>query len=880
MSGGQAAGNRSAQQLGQIFQPPKQYLQFPSSRPPFVSPDEYHRFDGRRGGRDEMADALVIKTPLKQKSVQEDNEVVEISEWTTSPGCAVGFTSPLLTPVSEKGRKTYSKSKVAKHNKSGGQTPVSNAGSPTGDNLTPVGSCRYDSSLGLLTKKFINLLKHTQDGILDLNKAAEILKVQKRRIYDITNVLEGIGLIEKKLKNRIRWKGIDDLGSVEVDGDASKLQAETESLTTKERRLDELISQMRENLRELTEDESNQKWLFITEDDIKGLPCFQNETLIAIKAPHGTTLEVPDPDEAIQCLAGEYLQRRYRIVLRSTMGPIDVYLVSQFEEKFEEMSGVEIPPKLLPTSNSDSVEYSMVPIVTEESRGNEMELDIQQSERIWSDVNSSHDFGGGMMKIVPSDIDTEADYWLLSDAGVSITEMWKTAQIEWDAMGRFGTESTDDFITDGATTPRPQTPPSGVVEMSLYVGHLSSHIRQEELERVFRRFGWCNVQLKDGYGFVVYQAPPDAERALRSLRGKPICGEQITINWSNRQPRPVQRLARTTRFNEPLKRRNFREENEEVGIRGSNARRGFYARTFHSSMYNRERQTLDDALDKKRGRTTDDITDIEGDKGVNLGMTNEGGMRALDQVENDRWGEPSIDTLNSNGIDNGDEFDRYEPYHGYDKRDENENVQIDSPSSRDRGHSTKTSSDENVTSPTSEQLECNKADDACTMLEDGNPSTSFKVDNEISGEHFGYNVDVVEDPTIRTDYNEKNICSDHSKYESDQHEDLPLKLKRWTSTQQEASSSTRLTTEEMFLALKHYGLEAPEESHSSITVEEYFGAARMWPWEMIYYRQSKKGPISTENYARRLEQNRQFGIVDKYIRSSSGWGEHNRQQDT
>lgn len=30
--------------------------------------------------------------------------------------------------------------------------------------------------------------------------------MQKRRIYDITNVLEGIGLIEKKLKNRIQWK--------------------------------------------------------------------------------------------------------------------------------------------------------------------------------------------------------------------------------------------------------------------------------------------------------------------------------------------------------------------------------------------------------------------------------------------------------------------------------------------------------------------------------------------------------------------------------------------------------------------------------------------------------------------------------------------------
>lgn len=82
--------------------------------------------------------------------------------------------------------------------------------------------------------------------------------------------------------------------------------------------------------------------------------CFQNETLIAIKAPHGTTLEVPDPDEVRQAIkelkleficyaahhktlklfiwtlflqASEYSQRRYRVVLRSTMGPIDVYLV-------------------------------------------------------------------------------------------------------------------------------------------------------------------------------------------------------------------------------------------------------------------------------------------------------------------------------------------------------------------------------------------------------------------------------------------------------------------------------------------------------------------------------------------------------------------------
>lgn len=40
---------------------------------------------------------------------------------------------------------------------------------------------------------------------MDLNKAAEVLKVQKRRIYDITNVLEGIHLIKKKSKNNVQW---------------------------------------------------------------------------------------------------------------------------------------------------------------------------------------------------------------------------------------------------------------------------------------------------------------------------------------------------------------------------------------------------------------------------------------------------------------------------------------------------------------------------------------------------------------------------------------------------------------------------------------------------------------------------------------------------
>ncbi len=70
---------------------------------------------------------------------------------------------------------------------------------------------RLDNSLGELTRKFIALIQESTDRSVDLNKAADELKVQKRRIYDITNVLEGIGLIEKTVKNVIRWKGTQSL---------------------------------------------------------------------------------------------------------------------------------------------------------------------------------------------------------------------------------------------------------------------------------------------------------------------------------------------------------------------------------------------------------------------------------------------------------------------------------------------------------------------------------------------------------------------------------------------------------------------------------------------------------------------------------------------
>ncbi|VVA33878.1 PREDICTED: mRNAion factor [Prunus dulcis] len=210
---------------------------------------------------------------------------------------------------------------------------------------------------------------------------------------------------------------------------------------------------MQERLRDLSEDESNKKWLFVTEEDIKGLPCLQNETLIAIKAPHGTTLEVPDPDEAV-----DYPQRRYRMVLRSTMGPIDVYLVSQFEEKFEEINGVEVPTDI---PSSSGVNENPGTTMATENRGKDVEIQGPDDHRMCTDPTASQDIMSGMMKIVPSDVDSDADYWLLSDADISITDMWRTEPgVVWNELGAID----EDYMVN-VSTPRPQTPPSSSTQV-------------------------------------------------------------------------------------------------------------------------------------------------------------------------------------------------------------------------------------------------------------------------------------------------------------------------------------------------------------------------------------------------------------------------------
>lgn len=92
----------------------------------------------------------------------------------------------------------------------------------------------------MLTKKFVTLIEQADEGTIDLNRAAESLQVQKRRIYDITNVLEGIGLIEKKSKNNIQWKALGSSSTKDgedANADLTGLRVRSRGGTTPKRAL-------------------------------------------------------------------------------------------------------------------------------------------------------------------------------------------------------------------------------------------------------------------------------------------------------------------------------------------------------------------------------------------------------------------------------------------------------------------------------------------------------------------------------------------------------------------------------------------------------------------------------------------------------------------
>lgn len=242
-----------------------------------------------------------------------------------------------------------------------------------------VASCRHDSSLGLLTRKFIELLNAAPEGGLDLNKAVDGLGVQKRRIYDITNVLEGIGIIMKKSKNTVAFApGVGNQyippsgtppstpsfqnNNNSSGGNKSHTTAPSSSPITYEDSESELtairlqiqqLKQIEQNLNAystslwmgisgIVEHSINKMRLYITDADVASLPVIQpGDQVVAILAPQGTSLEIPETpqdthpsrgegggggDTSLN-FNGEQQQHSRTVIVRSQRDPVEIWKI-------------------------------------------------------------------------------------------------------------------------------------------------------------------------------------------------------------------------------------------------------------------------------------------------------------------------------------------------------------------------------------------------------------------------------------------------------------------------------------------------------------------------------------------------------------------------
>eukprot|EP01084_Bolivina_argentea_P131734 232489_1 len=199
------------------------------------------------------------------------------------------------------------------------------------------GGTRHDTSLSLLTERFVATLKTAPDAIVDLNIVAKDLGVPKRRIYDITNVLNGIGLIQKKGKNHVEWIGsmAADSGTYSDERTALlELNVELEIEESEEAYIDHLCTYVKQQnellwwggeispernkngvsntLSDLNED------IYITCEDVMGLPGYGDRTVLAIRPPPGSIFGTPEPTN------GSYTAN----ISAANGGAIDIFLIN------------------------------------------------------------------------------------------------------------------------------------------------------------------------------------------------------------------------------------------------------------------------------------------------------------------------------------------------------------------------------------------------------------------------------------------------------------------------------------------------------------------------------------------------------------------------
>ena len=164
-----------------------------------------------------------------------------------------------------------------------------------------------ENSLGKLTKDFINYIKTEGRKSININDLVNKLGVKKRRIYDITNVLQGIEYLQKSGKNEIIWtKTISNKSkakkkpSLITKNNNNKQKLNKEELEKEKKELDDDIEKFKAEFNSIAKKGEFEEYGYITLDDIKKLSINKKVDLVVIKATKGTVMNVIDKKDIKQ----------------------------------------------------------------------------------------------------------------------------------------------------------------------------------------------------------------------------------------------------------------------------------------------------------------------------------------------------------------------------------------------------------------------------------------------------------------------------------------------------------------------------------------------------------------------------------------------------
>eukprot|EP01129_Flabellula_baltica_P001123 TRINITY_DN11036_c0_g1_i1.p1 TRINITY_DN11036_c0_g1~~TRINITY_DN11036_c0_g1_i1.p1 ORF type:complete len:317 (+),score=54.20 TRINITY_DN11036_c0_g1_i1:27-953(+) len=159
-----------------------------------------------------------------------------------------------------------------------------------------------------IAQSFMSIMK-ASDGKVDLNKMSAELDVKKRRIYDVTGVLEGLNLIEKTSKNQYQF-----IGSSYPD------YCDDTTLSQQEEMIDNEIIELQNSIAELLGTPESTEYCYVTPEDIKSHPQLNDQTVFAVHAPKGTHLSIStDNSSTYSCQL--HLKNEINI-------PIEVYVAN------------------------------------------------------------------------------------------------------------------------------------------------------------------------------------------------------------------------------------------------------------------------------------------------------------------------------------------------------------------------------------------------------------------------------------------------------------------------------------------------------------------------------------------------------------------------